>query len=73
MPVTADNLDDVFTHHPPDSDDIQAYSVLRSVAKEFALAIIAYTPVCGDQQAAIRHVREAVMTANAARALRGAV
>jgi hypothetical protein len=35
--------------------------------------ILEQTPVCGDQQAAIRKVREAVFTANSAVALKGAV
>lgn len=67
------NIEDVFTYHAPDAEDLVAYQVMRQAAKDLTTAIIAYTPVCGDQQAAIRHVREAVMTANAARALRGAV
>lgn len=74
MPVNRDNIEDVFTYHPPESDDqIKSYSRLREEAKSLAEAILEETPVCGDQQAAIRLVREAVMTANAAIALKGAV
>jgi hypothetical protein len=38
-----------------------------------AEAILENTPQCADQQAALRHVREAVMTANAAVALEGLI
>lgn len=74
MSVNRDNVEDVFTYHPPESDDqLKSYDRLRTEAKELARAILEETPVCGDQQAAIRLVREAVMTANAAVALKGAV
>lgn len=73
MPVTRTNLNDVFTYHAPDADQQVAYEKLRQSARSFAMAIIDLTPVCADQQAAIRQVREATMTANAAIALKGAV
>ena len=44
---------------------------LYSTGSQYAL--IENTPTCADQQAALRHVREAVMTANAAVALNGKV
>lgn len=68
-----DKLDDIFRYHPPSSDDMVAYEKLRSAAKDFALVIVDLTPACADQTAAIRLVREAVMTANAAIALKGLV
>lgn len=73
MPVTKDNLNDVFTYHPPTDEDKVAYAAIRAVARELAAIILAQTPPCADQQAAIRLLREAVMTANAAIATRGAV
>jgi len=74
MPVNRDNIDDVFKYHPPENDDqLKSYDRLRQEAKNLAQAILEETPTCGDQQAAIRLVREAVMTANAAVALKGAV
>lgn len=72
--VNRDNLDDVFTYHPPEGpEQLERYATLRAAARDLAAAIIEATPVCADQQAAIRKVREAVMTANAAVALKGAV
>jgi hypothetical protein len=38
-----------------------------------AETILRYTKTCDDQQAALRHVRDAMMTANAAVALDGNV
>ena len=71
--VDENNIDDVFTYHAPEADQPEKYDALRSAAQTFALAILRNTPACADQQAAIRKVREAVMTANAAIALKGAV
>ncbi len=61
----------IFTYHPPVGDDAACYNIIRAAAKDFADLLIAHTPVCADQSAAIRHLRECVMTANAAIALKG--
>lgn len=61
----------VFMHHPPTPEQLPKYAHLREAARVFADTIIEYTPQCADQSAALRHVREAVMTANAAIALDG--
>jgi hypothetical protein len=78
QPATADpagrpgpDLDHIFTYHAPTPDQTEAYNELRSYAFTFANAIVRLTPRCADQTAAIRKVREAVMTANAAIALGG--
>lgn len=68
-----DNVDDVFSYHAPSGDDLANYQTLRESAKEFAKTILECTISCADQQAAIRKVREAVMTANAAVALKGSI
>lgn len=73
MGVNNDNVDDVFMYHAPTDDQIVQYHEVREAGKTLANAILGNTPVCADQQAAIRHVREAVMTANAAIALGGKV
>lgn len=65
------DLEHIFTHHPPAPNDVAAYRCIRDAAKEFAKVVIANTPPCADQHAALRKIREAVMTANAARALGG--
>lgn len=73
MPVTNENIDRVFTYQPPDDEQVAKYRNIRMKAQELAEVIIANTPSCADQQAAVRHVREAMMTANAAVALKGLV
>lgn len=73
MPVTKANLKDVFSHHAPEGNDLAIYQEIRSAAYDFALVILENCPASADQQAALRHIREAVMTANASVALRGKV
>jgi len=73
MPVTTANFDDVMMHHPPRADQIPKYDQLRKDAALFVKSILEHTEVCADQQAAIRHVRDALMTANAAVALDGKI
>jgi hypothetical protein len=73
MPVTKENLKDVFTYHPPTEIQREQYNTIRTAAHDFAFIILDNTPTCADQQAALRLLREAVMTANAAVALNGKV
>lgn len=65
------DLDNIFTYHSPSAEQLPKYQALRTSAKAFAQAIVDNTPAGADQSAAIRHVREAVMTANASIALGG--
>lgn len=68
------DLDHVFTYHPPTGpDQLAAYEQIRLAAKYFAGVIVKWTPASADQTAAIRKVREAAMTANAAIALGGRI
>lgn len=71
--INRDNLHTLFTYHAPTPAKEEQYKRLRAAAYDFANAILANTPVCADQQAALRKVREAVMTANAAVALDGLI
>lgn len=72
MPITIDDLINWFTYHPPASqDEIDCYAIIRAAGHAFAQSILSNTPPCADQTAAIRKVREAVMTANAAIACGG--
>lgn len=66
------DLEHIFTYHaPPTPYEIDSYVRIRQAALDFATMIVARTPRCADQSAAVRHIREAVMTANAAIALGG--
>ena len=60
-----------FTYHAPVNGQVEQYERIRSAAHIFAQVILMNTPLCADQTAAIRKVREAVMTANAAIACKG--
>lgn len=66
-----EKIDNWFTYHKPEPTDLVKYEALRAAAKVFAETIVSLTPPSADQTAAIRKVREAVMTANAAIACGG--
>lgn len=61
----------IFSYHRPSEEQIPKYQAIRDAAKNLATVIAANTPASADQTAALRHLREAVMTANAAVALEG--
>jgi hypothetical protein len=71
MPLTPSDMENIFSYHPPTTGQLENYEAIRQAGKAFADAILANTPPSPDQSAAIRKVREAVMTANAAVALEG--
>ena len=68
-----EKLPEIFTYHSPVGDQTGRYLAVRTKALEMAKVIITCTKPCADQTAAIRLLREAVMTANAAIALDGLV
>jgi hypothetical protein len=62
-------LDRLFRLRPhPDGQTNQARQlrIVRQLGQEFAQAIVDNTPVCADQSAAVRSVRQAVLWANEA-------
>lgn len=61
----------IFTYHPPGSEDAEKYLKIREAAHFFAEVVLRVTPDGPDQSAALRKIREAVMTANASIALGG--
>ena len=65
------DLDHIFKYHAPTPETLVSYSAIREAAKAFAVVLVANTPEGADQAAALRLVREASMTANAAVALGG--
>lgn len=64
-------IENWFTYHAPTPEQQAQYERLRDAGKSMAYAIIANTPPSADQTAALRLLREAVMTANAAIACGG--
>ena len=73
MPVEPpkDQIENLFTYHAPTEEQKEAYLVIREKAMEFARVIDENCPESPDRSAAIRHLREAVMTANAGIATSG--
>jgi hypothetical protein len=68
----AELIERAFTHHPAGENE-RIYAAVRSAGKTLALTILNAVPKCADRTAAIRKVREAVMTANAGIALDGLI
>jgi hypothetical protein len=64
-------VDELFTYHAYSAEQTERSGKIRHAAKQLAHAILDNTRPCADQSDAIRKVREAVMTANAAIALEG--
>jgi hypothetical protein len=73
MPITPGNYDAMLNSQTLDSTESEQVENVRIAAKNLVGVILANVPTCADQTAAIRKVREAMMTANAAIALRGEV
>lgn len=67
--MTQDEINNMFSYHAPKADQPARYEALRAKAKELATLIVESTPKCADQTAAIRKLRECIMTANAAIAI----
>jgi hypothetical protein len=57
-------LDNLFTYHQPTPEQIPKYEAIRAGARVFAKILRDNVPEGADQASAIRHVREAVWTAN---------
>lgn len=57
-------LENYFTYHSPTPEQLPKYKAIREAALAFAEVVVANTPSSADQTAAVRKVREAVMTAN---------
>lgn len=70
---TVDNMLEVFTYHAPNDDQKHAYEKVRGQAMQFAAVMSVYVPPSADRTAALRKLRECVMTCNAAIALKGKV
>ena len=71
--ISDEMLTNWFTYHSPPADGevVANYVRIRRAGEELARVIRDLTPSSADQTAAIRKVREAVMTANAAIACGG--
>ncbi len=59
-----EEIDKLFTHHAPTPDQIASIGTIRAYGAALATCVVMYVPEGPDQAAAIRKIREAVMTAN---------
>ena len=57
-------LQNWFTYHSPTPEQLPKYLAVREAGLAFARVIVENTPASADQTAAVRKVREAVMTSN---------
>src|ERR1700730_929030 len=64
-------LAELFKYHPPNSETLPKYAAINQAAKNFAEVVLQNCPGSADRSAAIRLIRDARMTANAAVALNG--
>jgi hypothetical protein len=71
MAITDEQLNNWFTYHSPSAEQLPKYQAIREAAYNLAKTIVDNSPVSADQTAAVRKVREAAMTANAAIACDG--
>jgi len=60
-----DVIEELFTYHAPTGDQAERYKTIRAAAKALAYVIDECCEAGPDRTAAIRKIREAVMTANA--------
>jgi len=64
--ATEKDLLNWFAYHPPAKTQIPKFTAIREAALAFSRTLLENTPPSADQTAALRQLRECVMTANAA-------
>lgn len=64
-------LTELFRYHSPTPETLPKFAAINQAAKNFAEVILQNCPSSADRSAAIRLIRDARMTANAAVALNG--
>lgn len=69
--ATADKLANWFSYHPPQGDQAERYTQIRAAAHLFAWKLCELCPDSADRSAALRHIRDAVFSANASIACGG--
>lgn len=71
--ITPESIREMFTYHAPTPPQVESHNRIRQSALNLALTIYYECPSSADKSAAIRLLRESVMTANASIALSGFV
>ena len=67
--ISMESIEELFRYHDPKPGQTERYQNIRAAAKVLAVTILENCPDCADRSAALRQVREAMMTANASIAL----
>jgi hypothetical protein len=67
--VDQNQLDAIFTYHPPFGDQANRYTILRDEARRLAENINRYCPDSREKSLAITHLQQAIMWANASIAI----
>jgi len=66
-----EQIDNWFSYHPPIGDQAARYAAIRAAGKVLAEKLTELCPASADRTVAIRHVRDAVYSANASIACGG--
>ena len=72
VPAAKDAIEELFTYHKPTPEQEESYRHIREAGKALVRCIDNHCPGGPDRTTAVRHVRDAVMTANASIATRNA-
>ena len=73
MRFSSEWIDELIGQHAMDDEQLQHVAMIRASAGHMIEAILVSCPDSADRSAAIRHVRDAMMTANVSIALKGLV
>lgn len=71
MAISNEQLANWFTYHSPTPEQLPKFQAIREAGLNLAKVIVANSPSSADQTAAIRLIRESIMTANASIACDG--
>lgn len=66
MPIPQKDVNNWFSYHAPNAEQLVAYNDIRQAAKIYAETVNKHVPDSADKTAAMRKIRESVMAANLA-------
>lgn len=69
--IQNESIENLFTYHLPTQEQVEKLLKIRTAAKALARVIDDVVPVCADQAAAMRLLRECTMTASCCVVLSG--
>lgn len=72
MPITQNQIDDIFSFHPATPDTGPYHDQVRALCKELAEELVNRTPESREQSLMLTSLQQTMMWANAAIAIHGA-